>query len=197
MWIMNVVWPVTALYSGPLGVWAYYRMGRLSTKQHVHREMGHGEEKPGERKPSWQQVAVAATHCGSGCTVGDIAAEWVLVAAPLVLFGRRLYGSWVVDFLFAYALGIVFQYFTIAPMCHLSVDKGILAAVRADTLSLVAWQVGMYGWMAVAVFLIFCHELKPTDSVFWFMMQVGMLCGFLASYPVNWWLLTRGWKEKM
>jgi hypothetical protein len=51
--------------------------------------------------------------------------------------------------------------------------------------------------MAVAVFLLFHHELSPTDPVFWFMMQLGMLCGFLTSYPVNGWLLKIGWKEKM
>ena len=33
MAIMNIVWPVTALWSGPLGLWAYWRFGRLSTKQ--------------------------------------------------------------------------------------------------------------------------------------------------------------------
>jgi hypothetical protein len=29
------------------------------------------------------------------------------------------------------------------------------------------------------------------------MMQIGMLAGFLTSYPVNWWLVRRGIKEKM
>jgi hypothetical protein len=106
-------------------------------------------------------------------------------------------GTWLVDYLFAHAFGIAFQYFTIAPMRHLSVGQGLWAAVKADTLSLTAWQVGMYGWMAVAVFLIFGHELGKTDPVFWFMMQVAMLFGFLTFYPVNWWLLTAGLKEKM
>ncbi len=32
MWIMNVVWPISALYFGPLGLWAYYAIGRKSTK---------------------------------------------------------------------------------------------------------------------------------------------------------------------
>ncbi len=35
MWIMDVVWPITALYAGPLAVLAYYRVGRLSTKEAV------------------------------------------------------------------------------------------------------------------------------------------------------------------
>ena len=55
----------------------------------------------------------------------------------------------------------------------------------------------MYGWMAVAVFVIFRDEIPKTDPVFWFMMQIAMLAGFLTSYPVNWWLLRAGIKEKM
>lgn len=29
------------------------------------------------------------------------------------------------------------------------------------------------------------------------MMQIAMLAGFLTAYPVNWWLLRSGIKEKM
>ena len=29
------------------------------------------------------------------------------------------------------------------------------------------------------------------------MMQIAMLAGFLTSYPVNWWLVSTGIKEKM
>ena len=68
---------------------------------------------------------------------------------------------------------------------------------QADTLSLTAWQVGMYGWMAAATFLIFGRELDSGGPVFWFMMQIAMLAGFLTCYPVNWWLLRAGIKETM
>jgi hypothetical protein len=197
MWIMNLVWPITGLYAGSLAVWAYFAVGRLSTRDRVRAAKERGEDLPGKRKPFWQMVGVAATHCGAGCTLGDLCAEWIMFAAPLVLFGHRLFGSWLVDFLFAYAFGIAFQYFTIVPMRGLSIGEGLSAAVKADTLSLTAWQVGMYGWMAIAVFLIFGHELEKTDPVFWFMMQVAMLAGFLTAYPVNWWLVSSGIKEKM
>ena len=53
MWIMDVVWPITALYSGPLGLYAYYKVGRLSTK-------GRGEKSPGKKKPFWQMVGDGA-----------------------------------------------------------------------------------------------------------------------------------------
>jgi hypothetical protein len=29
------------------------------------------------------------------------------------------------------------------------------------------------------------------------MMQIAMLCGFVTSYPVNWWLVRSGIKEAM
>jgi hypothetical protein len=32
---------------------------------------------------------------------------------------------------------------------------------------------------------------------FWFAMQLAMLAGFATSYPVNWWLVRKGLKEKM
>ena len=86
-------------------------------------------------------------------------------------------------------------------MRGLSLLPGIWAAIKADTLSLTAWQIGMYGFMAIAYFAIFRTvfgvELKPNMVEFWFMMQIAMLCGFVTSYPVNWWLIRAGLKEKM
>ncbi len=197
MWIMNAVWPVTALYAGPLALLAYYRVGRLSTERRVRQAKARGEEPPSMRKPFRQTAAVAATHCGAGCSLGDLVAEWLVFLAPLTLFGHHLFGAWAVNYAAAYTFGIAFQYFTIAPMRDLSLGRGILAAMKADTLSLSAWQIGMYGWMAIATFAIFGHELEQDSPVFWFMMQIGMLAGFLTAYPVNRWLLKKGLKEPM
>ena len=197
MWIMDLVWPITALYSGPLGLWAYFKIGRLSTHQKMEKAKRQNEEPPSKRKPFWQSVCVGAMHCGSGCTLGDLTAEWFIVFVPLTLFGRTIFAAWGVDFVAAFLFGIAFQYFTIKPMKNLSAKDGLMAALKADTLSLTAWQIGMYGWMAITVFAIFGHELKKTDPVFWFMMQIAMLAGFLTSYPVNWWLLRKQIKEVM
>jgi hypothetical protein len=198
MWIMQVVWPVTTLWSGPVGLYAYYKVGRLSTKQRVQRANERGEKPPNKKKPFWQSVGVAATHCGSGCTLGDICAEWFVFFVPIVIFGSHVIGTWVLDYIIAFIFGIAFQYFTIKPMRELSIGNALKGAVKADTLSLTAWQVGMYGWMAIALFILFSPEtLRPNNPVFWFMMQIGMICGFLTSYPVNWWLLSQKIKEVM
>ncbi|HEY1187867.1 MAG TPA: DUF4396 domain-containing protein [Gemmata sp.] len=198
MAVMNVVWPVTGLYAGPLALWAYFAVGRLSTHRAMHAARENGEMPPAKRKPFWQSVGLAATHCGAGCTLGDLLVEGVVLSfVSFTLFGHGIFGAWVIDFVAAFVLGVVFQYFTIKPMKNLSPGQGLVAALKADTLSLTAWQVGMYGWMAVATFGIFGHELPKGGPTFWFMMQVAMGAGFLTSYPVNWWLVTNGIKERM
>ena len=57
------------------------------------------------------------------------------------------------DYLVAVALGIVFQYFAIAPMRGLSFRKGVIAAAKAGILSLSAFEVGLFGWMALMRFV--------------------------------------------
>ena len=54
----------------------------------------------------------------------------------------------------------------------------------------------MGGWRSLPLRSI-GHELPRPSPVFWFMMQIAMLAGFLTSYPVNWWLVKQGIKEKM
>lgn len=210
MTVMNVVWPVCALFGSILTVWAYWRYGRLATAEQVDRAKRENREPPSKlHTPFPMVVAKGALHCGSGCMLGDVAAEWLAFLLPVVatwfgwhwLFQDKIFAVWVLDFLFAFGLGIVFQYFAIVPMRDLSPGKGIIAAIKADTLSLTAWQVGMYGFMAIAHFLYFERVLGVRATVdtpeFWFAMQLAMLGGFATAYPVNWWLIRAGLKEKM
>ena len=68
-----------------------------------------------------------------------------------MLFGSMLWAEYTIDFVAAWALGIVFQYFAIQPMRHLPVGQALVAAIKADTLSIVAFQIGMYAWMALVL----------------------------------------------
>ncbi|HEX3477698.1 MAG TPA: hypothetical protein VHT91_21905 [Kofleriaceae bacterium] len=44
--------------------------------------------------------------------------------------------------------------------------EGLIAAVKADALSPAAWQVGMYGWMAIARFAIVGRPFDRTSALF-------------------------------
>jgi putative flippase GtrA len=82
-------------------------------------------------------------------------------------------------------------------MRGLSFWPGLWAAIKADTLSLTAFEIGLFAWMALTYFVFFHPLLRPNQVEYWFMMQVGMLVGFVTAYPMNWWLIRVGIKENM
>ena len=202
MWIMYLVWPVTALYFGPLAI-RRYRRTKLLSRPSSPMPTAPVKEKLKNMDPTREQVSVAVYHCGAGCTLGDILGEaglFVIGGAALTFIaGSEFATKLVVQFVLAYIFGIFFQYFTIAPMRKLSPAKGIVAAVRADTISIVAFEIGMFAWMALTRFVFFPEprRIHPNMAVFWFMMQIAMVVGWATSYPANVWLLRKRWKEKM
>lgn len=201
MGIMNVVWPVSALYFSLAAVWAYYRVGKAKTRvaMAAHDSTKHGNTNlESSRTPSPWQVAVGASHCGTGCMLADVICEFSIAAAAITILGSVLWAEYIIDISVAWIFGIVFQYFAIQPMRHLPRTQAIVAAIKADTLSILAFQVGMYAWMALTFFVLFPHpHLTAFDPRYWLMMQIAMICGFFTTYPVNRWLIRVGLKEAM
>lgn len=197
MRVMAWVWSLSALFGHVFIVWFYHRYG------HAHHHHQHST------RPNWVQVAKGTLHCGSGCTLGDLLAETAIFWLPGIavalgwhhLFAEKIFASWILDFILAFTIGIIFQYFAIKPMRTLSRTQAIIAALKADFLSLSAWQIGMYGFMAFAHFYGFAilldKPLSVTSADFWLMMQLAMVCGFITAYPVNYWLIKKGVKEAM
>ncbi|PZE32874.1 DUF4396 domain-containing protein [Curtobacterium sp. MCSS17_006] len=200
MAVMNAVWPLTMLFGSVVWLVFYLRVGRAPRRGADTSAPNHGR---------WASVATGTSHCGAGCAVGDLVGEFTLVAVPTLgavvglgtLYQERMFAAWIIDFVIAFAVGILFQYFSIAPMRGLSLREGLMAALKADTLSIIAWQVGMYGLMAIGQFAVLPALLGGRASVltpeFWVLMQLAMAAGFVCSYPVNWWLIRRGVKEAM
>lgn len=199
MWIMNLVWPITALYFSVFALWGYFRIGRTMDRAAMsemsHMNMARAAQPP---DPTWRQTAVATSHCGAGCTLGDIVAEVSLFSLGLTLLGSPLYASFAADLFLAWLLGIAFQYFTIKPMRNLSSSQALVAALKADTLSILTFEIGLFGWMALTYSVLFpTPHLAPNQPVYWFMMQIGMVIGYFTSYPMNRLLIKWGTKEPM
>lgn len=214
--VMDYVWPITALYFGPIALASYWALGRPMSKPEMERraeqmKQQHGRGGDGQsakgpmqlaheqlsaRRLFWEAVWVGVTHCGAGCTLGDLIAEWAIFIIGVRIAGQHYWPEILLDYALAYILGIVFQYYSIAPMRGISGFKGIWAAIKADTLSLTAFEVGLFAWMAFMMFGIFPH-LEVDSPAYWFMMQIGMCIGFATSFPMNWWLIKKGIKEQM
>jgi hypothetical protein len=211
MWIMNLVHPITALYWGPVWLWAYATHGRRSSPKAMQREAERLAQEgvdpetlradagsDGERAVSRWNVVDAVSHCGAGCTLGDIIGGWLVFALGWTIAGETVWPEIMLDLPTAWALGIAFQYFTIVPMRDdLGARRGLWLAVRADTLSILAFQVGLFAWMIFSATVLWQPAPAIDTPTHWWMMQVGMVLGFFTAYPVNRLLIRRGWKEKM
>lgn len=123
MKVMEITWPVTALYMGPLALVFYFWFGRAPR-------------------------------------LGD--------PQPRKLMRQKVFTSYLSDFSAAYVLGIWFQYLPIRADRGLSRREAFIAAVKADTLSLLAFELGLFLWMALAQKVWFGPGLTVADPVFWF-----------------------------
>ncbi len=189
MKIMNVVWPVTGLYLPVLAWWLYRTMGY---------PMAVDAAKATGSTRKWKSVFLSATHCASGCVVGNVIGAPIVFATGWTLLGEHLFSEYVVEFGLAYAVGIAFQYFPIRAMRQLSPAEAVKDAVKADTLSLTAFEVGMFGWMAITHYVLLAdYRPESPTALFWFIMQVGMILGFATTFPANWFLIRWGVKSGM
>jgi hypothetical protein len=104
--------------------------------------------------------------------------------------GSALFAHYIVEFILAYIFGVFFQVFSIVPMSRkmgkdMGWSKGFIESIKANTLSLIAFEVGMFGWMAIVHYVLFTKTPEPNTIVYWFMMGIGMILEILTSYPAN------------
>ncbi|SDJ78963.1 DUF4396 domain-containing protein [Salimicrobium halophilum] len=188
MKIMNIVWPINGWFLGPIALWTYFKWGRLKAKDNEQEDdRGKGAK-----------VFFSTSHCSSGCSFGDAVGVPIVAITGITIAGSTLFAHYAVEFILAYGFGIIFQYFAIHPMSeNNSKWDSIRDSIKADSLSLIAFEVGMFGWMAIVHYLLFTEPPVPSEATYWFMMQIAMILGFMTSYPANWWLVQKGIKEEM
>jgi hypothetical protein len=142
MAIMDLAFPLTALYMGPIAVWAYFARGRRMSRKRMHMHTAGINEDP--RDSLWQ-VSLSDSHCGAGCVLGDIAGEWIVWATAWMIGSTAVLGpEYILDLPLAWIFGILFQYFVdrtaAGPLAH----QPLVAAARhqgadADRLTSFAW----------------------------------------------------------
>ena len=185
--VMGVVWPITALYFGPLALPAYQRWGRPRSEK-WRREHGSAPE-----KSLPVAAATGGIPGGAASAIGHVIGVPLVVLSGLTIAGQSLWVMILLIAVIAVALLFVFEYFfSTVPTRGLSSGKGLTVALLIAVVTVLAFDVGMGGWMLVMHYLLFMPPL--TDVTFLFLMQVGLILGFLTGYPAVLWLLRRGIK---
>ena len=175
---MEAVWPITAVYAGPLALLAYYRYGRPESRKWQ-------DEHGGPPEKSSSVAAVTETIPGGAASfLGHLVAVPLVILLGLTIAGADIWPMIIAIAVLALPLLFAFEYF--------SSGKGIGGALLSAAVAIVAFDMGMGAVMIIVHFVLM---FPPTEVAFWFVMQIGLILGFATAYPVVLRLTRRGTKE--
>jgi hypothetical protein len=128
-------------------------------------------------------AANATLHCLTGCAIGEIAG--LMIGAAVGLGNVATIGL-------AIGLAFVFGY-TLSTLPLIQAGLGFFAALSvvlaADTLSIATMEVVDNVVMAV---IPGAMTAGLVDPIFWVGMMIALSAAFVAAFPVNRYLLTKG-----
>jgi hypothetical protein len=169
--LMRVVWVLTVLYSGPVGLGVYWLSGRKQIA----------------RDSVWRRGWRSVSHCYSGCGAGEITG--VLLAAGLLGLG-----TWPVA-LITFALAYLFGYaLTVGPLLQEGVGlrTALWDAFTSETASITVMEV-----VAIGLDLFLAGSATLVEPLFWTSLVFSLSCGLMAAWPVNVVLIHWGVKAGM
>jgi len=170
------------IYAGPIGAFLY-GLGCREPLRDTH-----------ERYVAvmWRQTLGSTIHCVAGDGVG------ILVGAVI---GSLLLMSTPIEVALEYVLGFgfgwtIFQALFMKGMAGGSYTKALRTTFLPELLSMNLLMAAMVP--AATLFRTrFPESQHPGNPAFWFAMSMALLAGFVAAYPINWWLVSRHLKHGM
>lgn len=131
-------------------------------------------------------------HCGAGDGVG-------ILAGAAIASVLQLPAIWNVAL--EYLLGFGFGWTMFQALSMRGEAGGSYTAALRNTffpglMSMNVLMAGMVPTMTLAMKYI-PGARDPAGPVFWFVMSMALLVGFVAAYPMNWWLVCRHLKHGM
>ena len=184
--MMELVWPVTALYFGPAAIVAYRKWGLPESPRWRER---YGSPPKWPREAS---VAIHLCHCGAHCSIGAIIATVTVFAVKIRISGDISWPESIGDYVGAVAVGTTFRYAYESRRGGSRVWTAIARFVRADLLPVSIFEFGLFVVLAPLDHFVFPEALRPNNPLFWSILQVGLIIGFFAAWPVSSWQIRNG-----
>jgi len=172
---------LVTLYMGPLGLLLYV----LADK----------EPRPGTHErftaALWKQGVGSTIHCVAGDATGII-----LAAAITARLGLPMRVDLVVEYAAGFAFGLfIFQSLFMKEMMGGSYLENVRKTFLPEFISMNAMMAGMAPVMSFLMMGRDMRAMVPSELLFWGVMSLGVIAGFMVAYPVNVWMVTRGLKH--
>jgi FtsP/CotA-like multicopper oxidase with cupredoxin domain len=172
---------LVTLYMGPLGLLLYV----LADK----------EPRPGTHETFtaslWKQGIGSTIHCVAGDATGII-----LAAAITAIAGLPMRVDLVVEYAAGFAFGLfIFQSLFMRRIMGGSYWDNVRQTFLPEFVSMNAMMAGMAPVMSFLMMGRDMRAMVPTELLFWGVMSLGVIAGFIVAYPVNVWMVRRNLKH--
>lgn len=169
-------------YTGPIGAFLYV--------------LGCREPLPGLHEKYtatlWRQVLGSTMHCVSGDGLGILAGA---------ILGGIIHLSKPAEIGLEYLLGFGFGWTIFQALFMKESSGGSFYKALKNTFipELVSMNYLMAAMVLVTTFSMRMvpESSSPMSMEFWFIMSMALLVGFIAAYPINWWLVSNHMKHGM
>jgi len=181
----DLVWVTSGLYLGPFAVAAYLRRGRVEAAATKVDSASDAHSATNDT----QRTALALLPGGGASAVAHLVAVPFVVAVGWTIAGLAMWPMIILIAGFVIVMLSVYERVasghSIGRTRRISIGAALLTAV----VTVVAFDVGMVGWMLLLHF----NNAMPgvTEGTFWFLMQIGVIVGLATGYPAVKWLLSR------
>jgi hypothetical protein len=140
----------------------------------------------------WRQTLGSAMHCVAGDGVGILAG-----AVLSTILGLAGITEVIVEYILGFGFGwMIFQSLFMRDMAGGSYRMALTSTFVPELLSMNLLMAGMVPTVMVLREHI-ASANNPVSPRFWFVMSIGLLVGFVMTYPMNWWLVANHLKHGM
>ncbi|MFL6604990.1 MAG: DUF4396 domain-containing protein [Steroidobacteraceae bacterium] len=172
---------LVTMYMGPLGLVLYV----LADK----------EPRPGEHEqfvaPLWKQGAGSTIHCVAGDATGIIVA-----AAITSALGLPMWLDLILEYLAGFGFGLfIFQSLFMKSMMGGTYLENVRKTFLPEFISMNFMMAGMAPVMSLLMMGRDMRAMESSELLFWGVMSLGVIVGFLTAYPANVWMVARKLKH--
>src|SRR5437899_839904 len=172
---------LVTLYMGPLGLLLYV----LADK----------EPRRGEHEkftsPLWKQGIGSTIHCVAGDATGII-----LAAAVTASLGLPMWIDLIVEYVAGFSFGLfIFQSLFMMKMMGGTYLENLRKSFMPEFISMNAMMAGMAPTMSLLMMGRDMRAMDPLEMIFWGVMSLGVMVGFVTAYPFNVWMVKQGIKH--
>jgi len=185
-------WPIIVFFFSVIGLVLYFLTARapgiakIKSQEEKQRRHNQYEEN------MLRRVNGAVIHCVAGDGFG-IMTGMVIARAGNFSFWQEFW----FEYLVGYVIGwFIFQRQSMTMMTDKLV-KQLAMAFRAEFFSMLTVMAGMGAVMTYVTPLVVTAQPKPLTSAFWGFGMLGLMVGYVMTFPMNWMMIKIGWKHGM